>query len=85
MLRPSPFVYARTAAFKEAVRSSGTTQQAAARHAGVNATVLSEWLHGRRELRRDAAAVLAFVLGVPLDEIAEDSTRCPNCGSAVAA
>lgn len=84
-LSKSPRVYLRAEETERAIRAARMTKGEAARSLGVHASMLSRWLGGYRDLGRDQAAVLAFVLGVALEEIAEDRVTCPHCGGAVAA
>lgn len=55
-----------------------------AKKMGIDPSTLAKWLRNRRQPTRDQAAVMAYILRVPLERIARDNT-CPHCGSAVAA
>lgn len=72
-------------AVERALIKSKMTKGELAKYAEVHPTTLSKWLSGHRQPTRDQAAVLAWVLRVKLDDIAEDRVTCPHCGSAVAA
>ena len=81
MLSQSPHVYALPAGVREAMLAAGMTQSKLARLAGINRTVLSEWINGTRELRRDRIVIVADRLGVPPEKIATDRDRCEVCGA----
>lgn len=80
---PSPRVHA-TPSAKQAIKDAGETHASAARAIGVHRTVLTEWLNGTRELRRDQVAVLAYVLKVDISELATEGIRCPSCNANIA-
>lgn len=84
-LAPSSRVYLDRAAMKAAIAKAGMTTQQLAREIDVHRSLLSHWVNGTRQPTRDQAAILAWVLRVKIEEIAEDPWSCPHCGGAVAA
>lgn len=84
-LSPATHVDLDASAVERALAKANMTKGELAKYVEVHQTTLSKWLGGYRSPTRDQAAILAWVLRVKVEEIAEDRVTCPHCGGAVAA
>ena len=81
---PAPRMKLDPAGFNTALAASGVNKGELCRTVGEHPSMLSKYLNGHREVSRDTAVLMAYVLEVPLDRIAVDRHTCPHCHGSLA-